>query len=162
MLKKIILGLCFLAFNFMPAFADSAPISDKEIKEIEEFFNSYVDSANNYKEDLINYYIENANIERIVIKPNGKNETVKIPMKRYKKELIKGKIAAKFVNYKNRYENRKYEKLSDSIYKIKTKRYPMKDKKGLNAEFTITKTPNGLKISSEKMETTVQRFLEEK
>ena len=38
----------------------------------------------------------------------------------------------------------------------------MKDKKGLDAEFTIVKTPEGYKISEEKMETTVQRFLSEK
>ena len=41
-------------------------------------------------------------------------------------------------------------------------RIPFKDKKGLNAEFKVIKTPNGYKISEEKMETNVQRFLSEK
>ena len=43
MIKKIILGLCFLAFlTPQTVFADSAPISKKEIKEVEQFFNTYI------------------------------------------------------------------------------------------------------------------------
>ena len=57
MIKKIILGLCFLAFlTPQTVFADSAPISKKEIKEVEQFFNTYIYSANNYKDDLIDKY----------------------------------------------------------------------------------------------------------
>ena len=162
MCKRIILGLCFLACSIFPVLADSAPISESEIKEVEAFFNSYVNSANNYEDVLGELYTSNANIERVVIKSNGEKKSVIIPFERYKKELKKGKTTAKLVRYKNRYENKRYEKISDSIYKVKTKRFPRNDKIGLNAEFTITRTPSGLKISGEKMETTVQRFLEEK
>lgn len=160
MTKKFLSGLCFLFFiSTMQVFAASAPISEQEAKEVEKFFNSYITSANNYKDDLIDHYDSNAIIERIVIKPDGTKESVKIPMPRYTKELRLGKRTAKLVNYKNRYINKKYEKISDNEYKIKTKRIPMRDKTGLNAEFTITRTPEGLKISHEAMETTVQKFL---
>lgn len=163
MFKKIILGLCFLfssIVNFV--LADSAPISNDEIKEIENFFNSYVDSANSYDDDLINYYFDDAKIKRVVIKPNGDREDVIIPMDRYKKELSKGKMVAKLAKYKNKYLNKRYEKIGEATYKIKALRYPRNDKIGLNAEFQIVKTPLGYKISKEEMETTVQRFLDEK
>ena len=160
MIKRIILGLCFLACSFFAiAYSASAPISQEEISEINTFFNSYVDSANNYDENLMKYYMENADIERIVIKKDGTKETINIPIERYKKELKKGKALAKLVNYKNRYQCRKYEKKSGSTYKITALRYPMKDNEGLNAEFIIEKTPFGYKISKEMLETNVQKFL---
>lgn len=163
MFKKIILGLCFLFCSiFNLAFADSAPISNDEIKEIENFFNLYVNSANSYDDNLINYYFEDAQIKRVVIKPNGDREDVIIPMDRYKKELNKGKMAAKLAKYKNKYLNKRYEKIGEATYRIKALRYPRNDKIGLNAEFQIVKTPLGYKISKEEMETTVQRFLNEK
>ncbi len=163
MFKRIILGLCFLAFfNLLPVFADSAPISQKEIAEVEKFFNSYVNSANNYQDDLVNHYNKNAKIKRVVIKPDGTKETVTIPMERYIKELKIGKKTAQLVNYKNTYTNRRYEKTGDNEYKIKTARIPFRDKKGLNAEFKVVRTPKGMKISEETMETTVQKFLSEK
>lgn len=160
MIKRIILGLCFLAFTILPSMSASAPITEQEAKEVENFFDSYVDSANNYKDDLLNHYAENAEIKRVVIKPDGKKETVNIPLERYKKELKLGKITAKLVNYKNDYTNKKYEKIDKNKFKIKTTRTPIRDKNGLNAEFIVIKTPNGLKISSETMETKVQKFLE--
>ncbi len=147
---------------FTPAFADSAPISSSEISEIEDFFSSYVDSSNNYKDDLVDKYSENAIIKRVVIKNSGEKETVIIPIKRYFSELQKGKKLAKLVRYKNTYSNKTYEKISEDEYKIKTIRTPMRDKSGLRAYFIIKRTPNGLKISEEAMETTVQRFLEER
>ena len=162
MFKQIILGLCFLlCTSNLIAHADSAPITKQEALEIETFFNSYINSANNYSDDFITHYTDNAEITRVVLKPNGTKETVIIPMDRYKKELNKGKITARLVKYKNRYLNKRYEKLADSTYKIKTLRYPRNDKNGLNAEFTIIRTPNGYKISKEIMETNVQRFLDE-
>ncbi len=163
MLRKIILGLCFLfCIISSPAFADSAPITEQEAKEVEAFFDDYINAANTYQEDLMERYTKDADIKRVVIKPNGTKETVDIPMDRYKKELKRGKTTAKLVKYTNKYLNRKLEKLSESTFKLKAKRFPMKDKKGLDAEFTIVKTPDGYKISEEKMETTVQRFLSEK
>ncbi len=163
MFKKIIAGLCFsLAVTFAPVYADSAPITEAEAKEVEQFFDSYVDSANNYKDDLIDKYTEDAKIERVVIKPDGTKEAVEIPMDRYVRELKIGKKTAKLVNYKNTYTDKKYSKTGDNEYKIKTLRIPFKDKEGLAAEFTVIKTPNGLKIAEESMETNVQRFLNAK
>lgn len=162
MIKKIILGLCFLAFlTPQTVFADSAPISKKEIKEVEQFFNTYIYSANNYKDDLIDKYTQNAEIERVVIKPDGTKQAVDIPMQRYIKELKLGRKTAKLLGYKNTYINKKYIKTGDNEYKIITTRIPFRDKEGLNAEFDVVKTPDGLKIAKESMETTVQRFLKE-
>lgn len=162
MIKKIISGLCFFVICITPVFADSAPITDKEIKEIEKFFNSYINSANTYKDNFIDHYAKDAKIERVVIKPDGTKEKVEIPMKRYIKELKLGRKTAKLVRYKNFYTNKKYEKIGDDEYKITSMRIPFKDKKGLNAEFKVIKTPKGFKISEETMETNVQRFLSEK
>ncbi len=162
MIKKIILGLCFLAFlTPLTAFSDSAPISKKEIKEVEQFFNTYIYSANNYKDDLIDKYTQNAEIERVVIKPDGTKQAVDIPMQRYVKELKLGRKTAKLIGYKNTYINKKYLKTGDNKYKILTTRIPFRDKNGLKAEFDVVKTPDGLKIAKESMETTVQRFLKE-
>lgn len=162
MIKKIISGLCFFIIAISPSLADSAPITDKEIKEIEQFFNSYINSANTYKNNFIDHYSKDAVIERVVIKPDGTKQTVSIPMKRYIKELKLGRKTAKLIRYKNFYTNKKYEKIGENEYKITSMRIPFKDKKGLNAEFKVIKTPNGYKISEEKMETNVQRFLSEK
>jgi len=148
--------------SITPAFATSAPITAAEAKEVENFFNQYITSANNYEDDLINLYDPNAKIERVVIKKDGSKQSVFIPMQRYIKELKIGRKTAKLVNYKNRYINKKYEKIGDGEYKIKTKRIPFRDKTGLNAEFTVKRTPGGLKISHESMETTVQKFLNAK
>ena len=160
MFKKFILGLCFLVCSIIPVHAGTAPISQAEIQEIDSFFNSYINSANNYEDDLMKYYSLNPNIKRIVIKPSGAKEAVVIPFERYKTELKKGKFAAKLVNYKNRYLNRKYQKLSENKFKIKAQRYPMKDTEGLNAEFIVLRTTNGFKITDESLETKVQKFLE--
>ncbi len=163
MFKRFILCLCFLVYaNTLPAFCDSAPITESEANEVEKFFDSYVDSANNYKDDLVSHYTDDAKIVRVVIKPDGTKQPVTIPMPRYINELKKGKITAKLVKYKNTYTNKKYEKMSDSEFKINAKRFPFKDKTGLKAEFIVIKTPNGFKIKEEKMETNVQRFLSEK
>ena len=162
MIKKIISGLCFFVICIAPVFADSAPITDKEIKEIEKFFNSYINSANTYKDNFIDHYAKDAKIERVVIKPDGTKEKVEIPMKRYIKELKLGRKTAKLVRYKNFYTNKKYEKIGDDEYNITSMRIPFKDKKGLSAEFKVIKTPKGFKISEETMETNVQRFLSEK
>ena len=161
-MKKILLGLCFLAFSPIFVLADSAPISEIETKEVEAFFNSYVDSANNYKDDIQSKYDRKAVIKRVVIKPDGTKQTVVIPLDRYFKELKAGKNTAKLVNYKNTYTNKKYEKLGKDEYKVKTTRIPFKDKKGLNAHFIVKRTKNGLKISEESMETNVQKFLKAK
>ena len=105
MIKKIISGLCFFIIAISPSLADSAPITDKEIKEIEQFFNSYINSANTYKNNFIDHYSKDAVIERVVIKPDGTKQTVSIPMKRYIKELKLGRKTAKLIRYKNFYTN---------------------------------------------------------
>lgn len=161
-MNKIFSFFLVILFTALPVFADSAPITNEEMREVETFFNSYVDSANNYKDDLLRHYSQDAEIVRVVIKPDGTKQSVTIPMKRYEKELKNGKKTARLVRYKNTYTNKKYEKLADGKFAIKTTRIPFRDKKGLNAEFIIIKTPHGMKISKESMETNVQRFLSEK
>jgi len=164
MIKQIISGLCFLALSFLtaPVFADSAPITESERIEVENFFNSYIDSANNYRDDLVDKYKEDAKIIRVVIKPNGNKVPVVIPTKRYFDELKFGQKTARLVNYKNKYTNKEYLKTGENQYKILATRTPRQDKEGLNAEFTVIKTPDGLKIAEESMETTVQKFLKAK
>ncbi|MCD8025337.1 MAG: hypothetical protein LUE64_07365 [Candidatus Gastranaerophilales bacterium] len=160
-MKKIVLSL-FVLFCMVPVFADSAPITEEEAMQVEEFFDSYVESANNYRDDLTEKYADNAVIKRIVIKKDGSKQDVTIPIQRYFKELKSGQKTARLVRYKNRYINKKYSKISNGEYKITTTRIPFRDKTGLRAEFKIIETPDGLKISEELMETNVQRFLKEK
>lgn len=154
MFRKLILFLC-LFFAAIPSYSS-------DLGEVETFFESYVNAANSYSKDVVNYYLNDAKIIRVVLKKDGTTQAVSFPMERYRDELIKGQKFAKVAKYKNTYVNRNFEKLEDGNYKITASRIPNRDKTGLPFYFIVTKTDDGWKIKEESMETTVQKFLTSK
>ena len=157
MFKKFLsLLICLYTMFFMNcAFAD-------ELEDVQKFFDNYVQAANSYSKTVVDYYLPNATNVRVVLKPDGTTQSVNFPMERYKKELKKGQPLARLSRYKNKYTEKKFEKLPDGDYKISALRTPNGDKKALPFYFIVTKTENGWKVKEESMQTTVQKFLSSK
>ena len=153
-MKKVIC-LYLLLFAFcLTGFAD-------ETQEVQQFFNNYVDAANNYNTDYFKYYSDNAKIIRVVEKPDGTTQSVNIPLSRYKSEAKKSSVLARLRRYKNKYLNIRLSKHGND-YKISAERMPSTSDYKVPAEFVIGKDENGeWKIKEESMNTRVQRFLNE-
>lgn len=129
------------------------------ISEIQCFFNDYVSAANNYSNDYFSYYTSNAKIIRIVEKPDGSEQTVNIPLERYKSEAKKTSKFAKLRNYKNKYFNVKIFPHGND-YKVVAMRMPSTSDYKIPAYFIIGKDNDGnWKIKEESMNTRVQKFL---
>lgn len=157
MFKKFLsLLICLYTMFFMNcAFAD-------ELEDVQKFFDNYVQAANSYSKTVVDYYLPNANIVRVVLKPDGTTQSVNFPMERYKKELKKGQPLARLSRYKNKYTEKKFEKLPDGDYKISALRTPNGDKKALPFYFIVTKTENGWKVKEESMQKKKKKFLSSK
>ena len=153
-MKKILLILLTLAVVPLYALAD-------DTENVKNIFNKYVNDANNYSNNLPNYYINNAKIIRVVNKKRGGQQSIIIPYDRYLKELNGHSKLAKAVNYKNRYVNIKVSKYNGG-YKLSATRIPRNDKTGLPCHFVYTKVDGQWKIKEESMTTNVQTFLSAK
>lgn len=159
-MKKILnflICVCIAAAGFcvQAAFAD-------ELEDVQNFFDNYIKAANSYSKTVTDFYLPDAKIIRVVVKPDGATKSVDFPMQRYKSELKKGQPLARLSRYKNKYTERKFEKLPDGDYKISALRTPNGDKKALPFYFIVTKTDDGWKVKEESMQTTVQKFLTSK
>ncbi|GBF22838.1 hypothetical protein tpqmel_0242 [Candidatus Gastranaerophilus sp. (ex Termes propinquus)] len=156
MFKKIFATLiCFVALCSCSAFATENDIADARV-----FFGQLISAYNSYNQNISSYFTPDAKISRVVIKPDGTKQTVDIPTKRYFDELNKGRVGAKLTGYKNRFEDISVTQSgTDGTIYLVAKRYPGKDKKGLDASYTIVKTDKGFKVKSESWDTTVQSFL---
>ena len=155
--------------KFMAVFASllifnisSAKVFADELSDVKIFFVYYVKAANSYSKSVTDYYLPDAKIIRVVIKPDGTEQPVDFPMARYNSELRKGLPLARLSRYKNTYTDVNYEKLSDGDYKITAMRKPNQDKKPLPFYFIATNTKDGWKVKEESMHTTVQKFLKSK
>lgn len=155
MLKKISALFFLVIFCAPPSFSD-------ELSDVEAFFENYINAANSYSKSVVDFYLPDAKIIRVVKKPDGTSQSVSFTMKRYKSELKKGLSLAKLTRYKNKYTNRKFEKLPNGDYKIAAMRTPNEDKDALPFYFIITNTEDGWKAKEESMTTTVQKFLKSK
>ena len=153
-MKKILLIILSLMFAPLCSFAS-------DIDDVKAAFNKYVNDANNYSNNLPNYYIDGAKIIRVVNKRRGGKHAIVIPYDRYIKELTSRSVIAKAVNYKNNYVNIKVSKQSND-YKLSATRIPRNDKKGLPCHFVYTKRDGVWKIKEESMTTNVQAFLSAK
>lgn len=152
-MKKLFLTfLCLLCFNSF-VFAD-------EIADVRGFFNNYVRDANSFSPNILNYYLPNAKIIRVVHKKSGGTVAINFPMSAYADQLKKGEKLAKLVGYSNRYININVKKMNNGNYKISAMRIPMRDKTGLPFHFIVVKTKSGYKVAEESMDTTVQKFLD--
>ena len=78
----------------MPAFAGTQA-------EALKFFDSYVNAANTYSNNLLDYYSPNAKIIRVVVRPDGTKGTATFAMKDYAYQMKIGAATAKIRKYKN-------------------------------------------------------------
>lgn len=151
--KFIILTILYFALSSL-CFAG-------ETEEVQSFFNNYVNAANNYSCDYFDYYTENPTIIRVVEKPDGSKESVRVPFSRYKSEAKKTTKLMKLRQYKNKYFNVKIFPHGKD-YKIVAMRMPSTSDYKVPAHFIVGKNTNGeWKIKEESMNTKVQKFLKE-
>ncbi len=157
-MKKII---TLMIYAFVAGFFVQNAFAD-ELQDVQDFFENYIKAANSYSKTVTDFYLPDAKIIRVVLKPEGDTQSVDFPMERYKKELKKGQPLARLSKYKNKYTDKKFEKLSNGDYKISALRTPNGDKRALPFYFIVTKTEEGWKVKEESMQTTVQKFLTSK
>ena len=149
-MKKIIITLLMSVFVILESFAGTQADALK-------FFDSYVNAANTYSNNLLDYYSPNAKIIRVVVRPDGTKGTATFAMKDYANQMRIGAATAKLRNYKNYYTERVATKTSNG-YKITCKRQPSGETYKLNAYFVVSDASGKWKIIEEMMETKVQAF----
>ena len=128
-MKKIFITLCSLIIGLS---ANASVSADQALS----FFSKYIDSANNYKEDIINFYSPDAKIIRIVVKPDGTKVKADTNMKKYAEQMRIGANLAKMRKYKNYYTERKVTKVGND-YKISCLRQPSTSDYKIPAYFII-------------------------
>lgn len=149
-MKKIILIILVFLFSGINSFADTQ-------KDALAFFDSYVNAANTYSNNLLDYYSPNAVIKRVVVRPDGTKGTATFSMKDYAAQMKIGAVTAKVRKYKNSYTDRVVEKTPQG-YKITCLRQPSGETYKLNAHFVVSNATGKWKIVEELMETKVQAF----
>ena len=149
-MKKTLITLLFILLGTVSAFAGTQA-------EALKFFDSYVNAANTYSNNLLDYYSPNAKIIRVVVRPDGSKGTATFAMKDYAAQMKIGAATAKLRNYKNYYTGRMATKTSNG-YKISCKRQPSGETYKLNAYFVVSDASGKWKIVEEMMETKVQAF----
>ena len=151
-MKKYILTLLALTTIALSAFAD-----DKQ--EALNFFNSYVDSANNYSPAVAEMYSPSAKIIRQVIKPDGTTANATTDTATYIKQMKIGQAGAKLRKYKNNYTHI-FATPVEGGYKISSLRQPSGEDYKLKTYMIVKKQPDGKwLITEEMMQTKVQTFL---
>ncbi len=130
-----------------------------ETKDVEQFFNKYVNAANSYDSGYFDYYTDDAKIIRVVENENGTLQSVNIPLERYKCEAKRSTGLMKLRQYKNYYFNVRVMPHGKD-YKIVALRMPSTSDYKVPAYFIIGKNSNGeWKIKEESMNTKVRTFL---
>ena len=151
-MKKIL--LIIFAFFALPlsVFAD-----DK--KEALDFFNNYVESANNYSPTVAEMYSPNAKIIRQVVKPDGTTANATTDTATYIKQMKIGQAGAKLRKYKNYYSDITVTPVSNG-YKVSSLRQPSGETYKLKAYMVLQKQASGKwLIVEELMQTKEQIFL---
>lgn len=152
-MKKILALITLFMFSIIPANAQATA------EQVKEFFNSYVNAANNFDENLFQkYYSANPTIIRVVQKKDGTTESVNVPLKTYLDEAAKGRKLGKLTGYKNTYTNISITPHNND-FKVTATRNPSPGGK-YPAHFIIGEDNQGrLKIKVESMNTPRQEFL---
>ena len=154
-MKKFLITFCTLLIGLS---ANAAVTADQALT----FFAKYIDSANNYKEDVVNFYTPDAKIIRVVMKLDGSTVTLTTNMKEYANQMRIGANLAKMRGYKNFYTERKVTK-SGNDYKITCLRQPSTSDYKIPAYFIIGEDSKGeLKIKEESMHSKNQLLLKGK
>lgn len=127
------------------------------------FFNSYVEAANTYSQELPNFYSPKARIIRQVIKPDGELVNRETDVDRYVSEMKKSQALAKVRKYKNNYSDISAAKINDSTYKVTALRQPTGETYKLKTYMIVQKQASGnWLIIEEMMQTKVQLLLHAK
>ena len=152
-MKKIFITLATIGLLSLPSFAD-----DKQ--EALDFFNNYVNSANNYSPTITTMYSPTAKIIRQVVKPDGTTVDVFTDTATYIKQMKLGQAGAKLRHYKNTYTNIVATQVNDGAYKISSLRQPSGETYKLKTYMIVKKQPDGKwLITEELMQTKVQTLL---
>lgn len=152
-MKKNILLLLLMTLFAIPAFAD-------EKEEALNFFNSYVESANNYSSTIADMYSPNAKIIRQIVKPDGTTANATTDTATYIKQMKLGQAGAKLRKYKNTYTNINVIPQAEGTYKVTSLRQPSGEDYKLKTYMVVKKQSNGnWQIIEEMMQTKVQTFL---
>lgn len=151
-MKKYIVTFITLAMVSLSALAD-----DKQ--EALDFFNSYVEGANNYSPAIAEMYSPSAKIIRQVVKPDGTTANATTDTATYIKQMKIGQAGAKLRKYKNTYTNIVVTPV-DGGYKVSSLRQPSGEDYKLKTYMIVKKQPSGKwLITEEMMQTKVQTFL---
>ena len=152
-MKKYLISALTLLIVCLCAYAD-----DKQ--EAQQFFNNYVNEANNYNDSITKMYSPNAKIIRQVVKPDGSTVDVYTDTATYVTQLKIGQAGAKLRKYKNFYSNVVITKLADNKFKISSLRQPIGENYKLKTYMVVQKQSNGKwLIVEEMMQTKQQIFL---
>ncbi len=151
-MKRFFISLVVFSFISLSAVADTK-------QEALEFFNSYVNAANNYSSTVAEMYSPSAKIIRQVVKPDGTTVDVGTDTATYIKQMKIGQAGAKLRHYKNSYTNVSVTPV-DGGYKISSLRQPSGEDYKLKTYMIVKKQPDGKwLITEEMMQTKVQTFL---
>ena len=116
-MKKFFLTLITITFVSLSAFAD-----DKQ--DALNFFNKYVNAANNYSPEVVSMYSPSAKIIRQVVKPDGTTANVNTDTATYIKQMKLGQAGAKLRHYKNTYTNVSVTPAANGAFKVSSLRQP--------------------------------------
>lgn len=147
-------------YIFLLFFCTIIYVKADETKDVQAFFNEYINCANSYGQNFFNFYSNNAKIIRVVEKPDGTFTSINIPIDKYKNEVKKSTKLMRLRRYKNNYFNVKITQFGED-YKISALRMPSTSNYKIPAHFIVGKDNKGeWKIKEESMNTKVQKFLE--
>lgn len=152
-MKKFFLTLITITFVSLSAFAD-----DKQ--DALNFFNKYVNAANNYSPEVVSMYSPSAKIIRQVVKPDGTTANVNTDTATYIKQMKLGQAGAKLRHYKNTYTNVSVTPAANGAFKVSSLRQPSGETYKLKTYMIVKKQPDGKwLIIEEMMQTKVQTLL---
>lgn len=148
-----------IVFSIIAFFLVSLSVLADDKQDALNFFNRYIEAANNYENTLENMYSPNAVIIRQVVKPDGTTANAYTDTATYLRQLRLSSATAKVRKYKNEYRNITATPVAGG-YKVSAERQPTGETYWLKTYQVIKKQPNGkLLITEEMMQTKVQLFL---
>ena len=151
-MKKLFVSIAVFSLISLAAVADTK-------QEALDFFNNYVNSANNYSSTIADMYSPSAKIIRQVVKPDGTTVNVGTDTATYIKQMKIGQAGAKLRHYKNTYTNIVATPVEGG-YKVSSLRQPSGEDYKLKTYMIVKKQPDGKwLITEEMMQTKVQTFL---
>ena len=145
-------------FTILSLLLISLSVSADDKQDALKAFNSYVNAANTYYNDIGDFYSPSAKIIRQVIKPDGGLVDVLTDTSTYVKQMKISQTVAKARKYKNNYTNVVATPISAGKVKISSVRHPSVDNDSLKAYMIFQKQPNGKWIIVEEMMQTRQQI----